>query len=537
MNKQRVLGIVIVGLVVVGLWLRWPFAAFGDVVLFLDTPILESAARVAPADDAIVRYRLVRLNESALTPTTQELRLNLFNDAVVTAERLRVDRSAASGYVWVGRVIGVPDSLVSLSVSGDAMVGSVRLHGEERYTVTFAGRDDTAAIHAVNEIDPRRLLEPNGVDAIIPTPSATELSRLQSNAAATCEDGSVIDLMIVYTAEARDFAGGIEAMNTLANLRISEMNSANDDSRAGFDWRLVDVREISYSESGDLMTDLDRLRTVGDGAMDSVHAYRDAAKADLVNLIVATGTQGACGLAYQMNEMAPWFADYAFGVTALDYPEPFSCSSLTLAHEFGHGLGNAHDRANTTTQPLFPYSYGYQDPNAEFRTIMAYDCPNGGCPRINAWSNPDVSHNGLPTGVDYDVSPNEAADVARSMDQVSQTVANFQPNCSVVEPTATPTATSLPVDTPTPTEPAVTPSQTPVPTATQTPIPATATATALPTSTPTTMPTATPTNAATIAPITPPAGSPTPTVPLPTATQSVIGPIPFRFLLPLIVGP
>ncbi|MEZ4519761.1 MAG: M12 family metallo-peptidase, partial [Chloroflexota bacterium] len=267
---------------------------------------------------------------------------------------------------------------------------------------------------------------------------------------------------------------------------------------------------------------------------DGVIAARKSSSADLVNLIVSTGTDGACGLAYQMNEMESWFADYAFGVTALDYEGNYTCSSLTLAHEIGHGMGNAHDRANTNTQPLFPYSYGYQDPASQFRTIMAYDCP-GGCNRINHWSSPDVSYNGDPTGVDYDVSPNLAADTSRSMNETARVVANFESSCEAeLPPTAT--ATSLPEQSPTPTATTipVTPTETPLPTATNTPLP-----TATPTMLPTSLPTATPTSLPTTAPATP---SPTPTstsqsvLPAPTATRTLLPSSSYQFLLPLIIG-
>jgi hypothetical protein len=121
----------------------------------------------------------------------------------------------------------------------------------------------------------------------------------------------------------------------------------------------------------------------------------------------------------------------------------------------GHNLGSSHDRANSTGIPLFPYAYGYQSPNKTFRDIMAYDCP-GGCPRINQWANPDVWHMGEPTGVDFETNPANAADVARTFNEVKGIVANFRPNCLAGPPTPTqtpggptPTHTALPTADPT----------------------------------------------------------------------------------------
>jgi hypothetical protein len=109
-----------------------------------------------------------------------------------------------------------------------------------------------------------------------------------------------------------------------------------------------------------------------------------------------------------------------------------------MAHELGHNLGSSHDHANSSGTPLFPYAYGYQSPNQTFRDIMAYDCP-GGCPRINQWANPDVWHVGEPTGVDFETNPANAADVARTFNEVKGVVANFRPNCSTAPPDPSPT--------------------------------------------------------------------------------------------------
>jgi hypothetical protein len=286
-------------------------------------------------------------------------------------------------------------------------------------------------------------------------------------------------------------------MASWISLRVSEMNSANAGSQAPFEWHLVGTVETSYQESGDLETDLRRLHDADDGYMDAVRSARLAKKADLTSLIVAMGNKGACGIAFQMNNASSGFADHAFGVTALDYEAPYTCSELTLAHELGHNMGNAHDLTSGGSGAVFPYSYGYQDPGTAFRTIMAYDC-DGGCPRIGRWSNPRVQYNGLPTGTEY-VAGETGADAARSMGDVSPMVANFQPNCPVVDP-----------PTPTPTIP-------PVPDAT-----------VEPTVTPTmNVPSPTSTVGAT------PTASPPASVPAPTATRA-LPPATFRLWFPVI---
>jgi hypothetical protein len=287
------------------------------------------------------------------------------------------------------------------------------------------------------------------------------------------------------------------------------MNTANLDSAAPFEWRLVGTMAVDYAESGSINTDLTALKEPADGALDEVHTARDLYQADLVALLIAQGNSGACGMAFQMTVLSGDFEDAAFGVTALDYPGDFFCGTLTLSHELGHNMGNAHDRGHYAGDVLFPYAYGYQSPNGTFRDIMSYDCPNG-CPRVNLWANPDVWYLGEPTGVDYAVDPANAADLVRSMDEARLTVANFRNACT--EATATPTAT--PDDTPTAT---ATPTQTPTepPTATSTPTP-TPTLTATPTRTPSPTIGPSPTSTATPTRTRRPTRTPAPTATPPT---------------------
>lgn len=526
MNSPRLRGILLLGLMLAILSLMWPIAAFGDDRLFETRPA--SPDQPAPLSPDARRARTVDVNWDALSPAASEVRLNLFDDAVLTAELLRVDRSVIDGYVWVGRIMGMPDSLVTLSVSGDVLDGTVRLAGRERYTIGPATGSAAPRDHVIREIDPNRGREPGGDDAVLPPPLLGS-ALPDTTQATTCEDGSVVDLLVAYTPAAAALRGGTSAMESWINARISEMNSANADSQASFVWRLTGIQAVDYDESGHLPTDLDRLQKADDVFLDAVHSARIAAKADLVNLIVSMGNGGSCGLAYQMVQPVPGFAAYAFGITALDYEDSYTCSSLTLSHEFGHGMGNAHNRENAGPDVVIPYAYGYQDPGQTFRTIMAYDCRDG-CPRVNRWSNPDTSYNGLPAGMSYDSILGYGADVAQSMTELSELVANFQPNCPAVTPTDTPTpvpdVTVEPTETPLPTATATTQPTDPPPgpTATSTTEPPTA---APPTASP---PTATPQPTNTPAPTAPP-----PTAPVPTATRSLVPNMPYRLMLPVVM--
>ncbi|MCW5863125.1 MAG: hypothetical protein KIT52_08470 [Anaerolineae bacterium] len=491
------------------LLLAGPLVARGGNDLFLPR-----AARAGAPPVPALRSRAVDINWAALSPDAEEIRLNPFEGLTLTATRLRVDRPVGGGYVWVGRLVGEVGSHVTLSVLHGVVAGSVFQQGREWLVI----RPGAAGGHVVYELDPAAR-EPGGDDVLFP-PSGAASAPEDAPAAAVCQDdGTVIDVLVAYTAAASAENGGDDALTALINQRISDMNTANEFSAAPFTWRLVGTLAVDYAESGNISADLGALTAPADGRMDEVHAARDAALADLVALMVSEGNGNMCGLAYQMMTLSSDFADDAFGVVALDYPGDYVCSSLTLAHELGHNLGNAHDRAHHAGSTLFPYSYGYQSPNGTFRDIMSYDCP-GGCPRLNFWANPDVWYLGEPTGVDYDTDPANAADLVRSMNEARLTAANFRNTCApptatatatptdTATPSATPTASSTPTASLTPTaSPTATQTSTASPTGTPTPTP---TLTATPTVTRTPTPTATPTITATPRPTRRPTRTPRP---------------------------
>jgi peptidyl-Asp metalloendopeptidase len=219
-------------------------------------------------------------------------------------------------------------------------------------------------------------------------------------------------------------------MNALIAMGVDLANQAYRNSQIAMQLRLVRAAEVVYRETGNISTDLSRLRSTSDGFMDSVHQLRNQYKADMVALIVDNGGS-YCGIAYVMaNGPRASFASYAFSVTDRE-----CVSNNTLTHELGHNMGNAHDRASGGSG-VFAYSYGYRDPIGKFRTIMAYPCPNVSCPRVKYFSNPKITINGRPAGIDHRINPSNSADNARSMNEVRNVIAAWRTG------TATSAATS-----------------------------------------------------------------------------------------------
>ena len=94
-----------------------------------------------------------------------------------------------------------------------------------------------------------------------------------------------------------------------------------------------------------------------------------------------------------------------------------------------HDRGTENSCSETTT-----FNYGYRDPNAEYRTMLSYDCkmgqcdsmPKNGCSRVQRFSNSDsrYTYNGKPIG-------DSKRDNAKQLNNVRALVASFFPamNC------------------------------------------------------------------------------------------------------------
>ncbi len=217
--------------------------------------------------------------------------------------------------------------------------------------------------------------------------------------------------MVAYTPKVEQIYGaaGAEALIIQA---VAETNQAYANSGINPRLNLVHSVRTNYTESGDINTDLSRLRATNDGYMDELHTLRDSYGADLVTLIA--DVPAYCGLAYRMTSLSASFASSAFSVVHR------TCATgyYSFAHELGHNQGAHHDPDNGSGA-IYSYAYGYRDPLKKFRTVMAFNC-SGGCTRVDHFSNPNVLYNGTPTG-DATYSDN-----ARTLNNTAATVASFR---------------------------------------------------------------------------------------------------------------
>ena len=364
-----------------------------------------------------------------ISPKPQTLVLNLFDDVVFTGIVEHVERTS-SGHALQGRLDGVGLGTFTLVVNGRVVIGTVRTP-DAVYTIRTAG-DGTYVIRQIDESSLPPLGEPLG------GPLSTPEARSESDDVPP-DDGSVIDVMVVYTTEAKHFEGGKAAIEALIDLFVAETNQANANSRVIHRIRLVLRDEVDYTEDGDSFVDLRRLRDDSDGYMDQIHELRDLYAADLVHIVVSRSVN-VCGVAASIG------GDESGGF-ALTVSE---CGGLTFAHEFGHNMGLSHDRY-VIGPGATGSNFGYVNQrmfdegapeSARWRTIMAYyrQCEEVGgfyCLQVAYFSNPEVTHNGDPTGVPVD-HPSTGVDgpahAAATLNDRREITANFRRSSASLTP-------------------------------------------------------------------------------------------------------
>jgi hypothetical protein len=404
------------------------FAGGNGNVLFIDVPVsadLSTMEDQAKVDPTIVRSRHVHVSFDNLagkdfSEGASDIALNLFYDVYFTAVKDRMESRSENRYTWFGHIEGAEYSQVTLVVEDGTMAGNIRVDGR-MFQVRYIGD----GVHAIYEIDQSAF--PEELPPVpVQIPYNFDLAPQTAN-----DDGKIIEVMVVYTADAVVGSPGIDAEIQLA---FDETNLSYVNSGITQRVRLVHSSQVSYTETGDMKTDLNRLRDTSDGFMDNVHTLRETYAADLVSLWVENGNY--CGVAYKMSTVNSGFKYWAFSVVAR------SCATgiFAFGHELGHNMGADHDWYVDDSIIPYTYSHGYVDLTNRWRTIMAYynKCTDSGffCPLIPYWSNPDVSFGGAPTGVPEGTdtsctagnlgNPDCDADNRKTLNNTAFTVANFR---------------------------------------------------------------------------------------------------------------
>jgi sugar lactone lactonase YvrE len=397
------------------------------------------------SDAAIVRSRSVRIVREALAKPERlvgrELVLELFDDTVVSLGVEKLRRRSPQAYTLTGRVAGADQGFFALVVEEHVVLANIRVLGKGYYQLQYLGQ----GVHAVQEVD-ESLQKPCGVENEADSLSSPYPVAGTQSLQTLVDDGSELDVLVVYTPGALAAAGGVAAIRGAIELGVAEANLAFENSLVSTRVRVVHREEVPFQESGSSATDLTSLRDGTDG-LDVAHALRDEFCADVISLIVDPSNTDTGGRAYIMN--ASRLPPYDFAPRAVNLVNYYSFRGLTFVHELGHNLGAMHDRENacssgectdlccagdsTKEQAVgsYDYSYGHRIPD-QWRTVMAYSTGCSYCPRMPFFSNPTLSFDGLPTGVPS--GHPSGADNAFTFSLNKEIAANWRTSCTDPDP-------------------------------------------------------------------------------------------------------
>lgn len=369
------------------------------------------------------RTRHAGINFDALS--ADSLALNLFDDeSLLIAVRTREVRDMQGGSVWVGQIEDHEGSEVILASKGRALAGTVSVDGR-LFEIAYVNGNT----HAVREIDVSQLPPDHPAGVKLATEGADTAAGTMAETMSTgASTGQVIDVLVLYTPNARNNAGGDNGIQSKILNAVTAANQAYLNSQIDINLNVVYMVPIDYVETNDMTMTWSRLLSASDGYMDGAHSLRDQYGADVI-MLVSTDTN-YCGYATIITTFSTSSAPYAFGVVR------DSCLTAgSFAHEVGHIQGNVHNPENADFAGAYPDSYGYRI-CGKFRDIMSYSC--SGEIRIAYFSNPSITYSGYPTGVAG------ANDTARSMNATAATVASFRGSATTPTVPAAPTVPTAP---------------------------------------------------------------------------------------------
>ena len=362
----------------------------------------------------MARSELARARDEVQYSGTGRLLLNIKADVELDVV---VERTAPTsyGYSLSGRIEGGAGGFVTLVVHAQAVAASIWTPAAS-YEVAYLG----GRVHVLREVMNEPQIECAGAEH-------PELATSRETAQSGVDDGSVVDVLVVWTPAAEDGYGGEMQMKAQIELAIAYTNDILERSGALVSLNLVGTQKVDYDEAdvGDepdiRWPALRRLADPADGHMDGIHALRDTLGADLVSLVLDIRNAGLA------------FVPGSFSVSG--------GTSRAFAHEIGHNFGVGHDRSEGRSGPQ-PFGNASVGPSSSWvcwRTIMSN---SNRCYAAGAWSpilpfyaSPwrYLPSEGTPLGVSRFSNgrgPDGPADAVLQINQWRHRIASFRPSRS-----------------------------------------------------------------------------------------------------------
>ncbi len=362
-------------------------------------------------DKTIKRYKIsegkidvINNRSSQNSPT---IIIDLFDGQVITVDRLRVVERGVNDFTWFGKVRGIPDGQVILSVTNGYLSGLISFSEQNSkkkssYSIEPVGEN----LYSLRENDFSNIAdEPSLINSNISKSDLSSNTVAQTTTNISGDTGSSIDVLVLYSNQSAAATGAY--MQSQAQSAIDVTNQAYANSGLPIRLNLVHVDQISYNETGDFVGMLNDI-TYGTNGAQVVAQLRNTYKADLVTMFVESTAY--CGMGW-VNSNA------SLGYTVVK--RTCASSNFSLAHEIGHNMGLLHDPATDSSSYPYAYGHGYVDPGCQFRTIMAY--PNCGSPRVAYFSNPNITY----PGTNSVLGNTDISNSVRVLSERADTVSNF----------------------------------------------------------------------------------------------------------------
>ncbi len=358
------------------------------------------------------------------------LNLSLFAGTSYTAQIDRVSTNISGTKTIRGRIDGFPLGYMLISTDGNRNLGSVSIpERDEYYLIQY---ESGSGVHYLLNIDANQLDilndEPSPALSLPSSGQSTEMNILSTTVASNPLDTVTLDVMILYTPAARAWANSsASGIGNVVAQAVSSGQLTLDNSNTYVNLNFVYSGEVSYTESGDAATDLERLTFTTDEFMNEVQTLRDQYNADVVALFEKL--DGTGGIAWLL-ENTSGNDIVAFSIIRVQQ----AAISNTYIHEMGHNMGCGHHKQQTT-QPgpgLFSYSAGWRwtgTDNGKYCSVMSYTSgdsfPDGiNHTQVAYFSNPNVLYKEVATGDSVN------GDNARTIREIKSVIANYRKSVS-----------------------------------------------------------------------------------------------------------
>jgi peptidyl-Asp metalloendopeptidase len=337
--------------------------------------------------------RAVKIDFSALE--LRQVRLPLLDGQTVDVQRTDLEVRRPGDFAWRGRIANAAGETagdVVLTVRDGRVLGWIMVPGAS-YRIVPAIEGGHRMLEAgESPLDRSEILEMEPRRKLLEALDGPEAPRPGIVAPARTEPISRFNLIVFYTAAARQGAGGHDAMRQLLQHQVDLANTAYINSQVQVRLEMPLAEETSLADE-----DPRRMYWVRfDPRVVELQRRHGAAFTALVT------EEGFCGSATNIlsKDVFQDRSVTSYGGMVVSR-ECLGSTPHLFAHEIGHLFGCEHDPAHGSPArgALFPYAFGHFV-DGSFRTVMSYAAAcQTNCPAVLYFSSPRLRFNGQPTGI------------------------------------------------------------------------------------------------------------------------------------------